>query len=100
MAVVLAKNTVGSNWRKTLGSREWVRVPAAEQAAVRGAVLQLLLTEPSDRWVGSSAIWQGQGGLLTAVHKQKQRAVCLLAPKAITTHDAVDSWHMCVPCKC
>jgi hypothetical protein len=63
MAVVLAKNTVGSNWRKTLGSREWVRVPAAEQAAVRGAVLQLLLTEPSDRWVvGVWGGWEGWGG--------------------------------------
>lgn len=27
MAAVVAKNAVGSSWRKTLGSREWSRVP-------------------------------------------------------------------------
>ena len=49
MAVVVAKNVVGSSWRKTLGTREWSRVPAEEKAAVRQAVIQLLLTDPSDR---------------------------------------------------
>lgn len=29
MAAVVAKNAVGSSWRKTLGSREWSRVPGA-----------------------------------------------------------------------
>jgi hypothetical protein len=47
---VITKNTVGSSWRKTLGTREWSRVPAEEKAAVREAVLRLLLTDPSDRW--------------------------------------------------
>jgi hypothetical protein len=50
MAVVVAKNVVGSSWRKTLGSREWSRVPAEEKSAVRQAVIQLLLTDPSDRY--------------------------------------------------
>ena len=30
-AAVLAKNAVGSSWRKTLGSREWSRVPNEER---------------------------------------------------------------------
>ena len=29
MAAVVAKNAVGSSWRKTVGSREWSRVPGA-----------------------------------------------------------------------
>ncbi|KAF6256867.1 hypothetical protein COO60DRAFT_62529 [Scenedesmus sp. NREL 46B-D3] len=49
LAVVIAKNTVGGNWRKTLGTREWSRVPEEEKAAVRNAALQLMLSDPSDR---------------------------------------------------
>eukprot|EP00879_Flechtneria_rotunda_P019231 GHRR01020193.1.p1 GENE.GHRR01020193.1~~GHRR01020193.1.p1 ORF type:complete len:258 (+),score=91.10 GHRR01020193.1:339-1112(+) len=49
LAVVVAKNAVGSSWRKTLGTREWSRVPDEEKAAVRMAVLHLLLSDPSDR---------------------------------------------------
>ena len=46
---MIAKNTVGSSWRKTLGTREWSRVPSEEKTAVREAVLRLLLADPSDR---------------------------------------------------
>lgn len=49
LAAVILKNTVGSSWRKTLGTREWSRVPAEEKAGVREAVLKLLLSDPSDR---------------------------------------------------
>ena len=34
MAAVVAKNAVGSSWRKTLGSREWSRVPGAWPASL------------------------------------------------------------------
>lgn len=36
LAVVIAKNTIGSSWRKTLGTREWSRVPDEEKRMVRG----------------------------------------------------------------
>ena len=49
LAAVLAKNAVGSSWRKTLGSREWSRVPAEEKAGVRSAALRLLFAEPAER---------------------------------------------------
>lgn len=49
LATVVAKNAVGSSWRKTLGSREWARVPTDEKAQVRANVLGLLLSEPSRR---------------------------------------------------
>jgi hypothetical protein len=49
MAAVVAKNAVGSSWRKTLGTREWSRVPAGEKAAVRAASLRLLFSEASER---------------------------------------------------
>jgi hypothetical protein len=49
LAAVLAKNAVGSSWRKTLGTREWSRVPAEEKAGVRGAALRLLFAEPAER---------------------------------------------------
>lgn len=42
--MVVAKNAVGSSWRKTLGSREWSRVPDEEKALVREGVVQLLLS--------------------------------------------------------
>ncbi|KAK9845638.1 hypothetical protein WJX84_002303, partial [Apatococcus fuscideae] len=48
-AAVLAKNAVGSSWRKTLGSREWSRVPDQEKQRVRDSALQLLLSEQSSR---------------------------------------------------
>ncbi len=43
LAVVVAKNAVGSSWRKTLGTREWSRVPDSEKAMVREGAMQLLL---------------------------------------------------------
>jgi hypothetical protein len=91
LAVVIAKNTVGSSWRKVLGTRcgetaaterwaadkrqmphtvtsspsclrllsclcrpclsprEWSRVPEQEKSSVRLAVLQLMLSDSSDR---------------------------------------------------
>lgn len=49
LATVVAKNAVGSSWRKTLGTREWARIPAEEKAQVRANVLGLLLNEPSRR---------------------------------------------------
>jgi hypothetical protein len=49
MAAVVAKNAVGSSWRKTLGTREWSRVPAEEKRAVTTGALRLLFTEASDR---------------------------------------------------
>lgn len=49
MAAVVAKNAVGSSWRKTLGTREWSRVPEDEKNTVRAAALRLLFTEGSAR---------------------------------------------------
>ena len=49
MAAVIAKNAVGSSWRKTLGTREWSRVPDGEKAAVRETAARLLLTDDSHR---------------------------------------------------
>ena len=49
VAGVIAKNAVGSSWRKTLGSREWSKVPDQEKAAVRSAAARLLLSEDSHR---------------------------------------------------
>lgn len=49
LAAVVAKNSVGSSWRKTLGTREWSRVPSDEKAGVRTSALRLLFSEPSDR---------------------------------------------------
>ncbi|KAG2435256.1 hypothetical protein HXX76_007334 [Chlamydomonas incerta] len=49
LAVVVAKNAVGSSWRKTLGTREWSRVPDEEKAVVRDGAVQLLLADPSER---------------------------------------------------
>ncbi|KAG2446721.1 hypothetical protein HYH02_008283 [Chlamydomonas schloesseri] len=49
LAVVVAKNAVGSSWRKTLGTREWSRVPDEEKAVVREGAVQLLLADPSER---------------------------------------------------
>lgn len=49
LATVVAKNSVGSSWRKTLGTREWSRIPAQEKSAVRDLAFQLLLSDPSER---------------------------------------------------
>ena len=49
LAVMALKNCVGSSWRKTLSTREWLRVPEAERQAARGAALNLLLNHPSER---------------------------------------------------
>ena len=46
---MVAKNSVGSSWRKTLGTREWSRVPSDEKVAVRASALRLLFSETSDR---------------------------------------------------
>ena len=57
LAAIVAKNAVGSSWRKTLGSREWSRVPDEEKAAVRTGTLQLLLTgqRSTGRGIGPKA---------------------------------------------
>jgi hypothetical protein len=53
LACVVAKNAVGSSWRKTLGTREWSRVPEAEKEAVRqAAAMQLLLGAPQHCFMG------------------------------------------------
>lgn len=49
LATVLAKNAVGSSWRKTLGTREWSRVPESEKEHVRSAAASLLFEEPERR---------------------------------------------------
>ena len=40
---MIAKNAVGSSWRKTLGTREWSRVPEEEKRIVHEATLALML---------------------------------------------------------
>jgi hypothetical protein len=49
LAIVVAKNAVGSSWRKTVASREWSHVPDEEKTFTRSAALSLLLQDPSDR---------------------------------------------------
>lgn len=49
LATVLAKNAVGSSWRKTLGTREWSRIPESEKEHVRSVAATLLLKEPQRR---------------------------------------------------
>lgn len=46
LASVIAKNAVGSSWRKTIGTREWSRVPDEEKANVKETTISLLLSEP------------------------------------------------------
>ena len=48
LAAIVAKNAVGSSWRKTMGSREWSWVPAEEKSVVRDQALRFLFSEPSD----------------------------------------------------
>lgn len=49
LAAVIAKNAIGSSWRKTMGTREWSRIPDDEKAAVHSLSLGLLLSDPSAR---------------------------------------------------
>ncbi|KAK9821560.1 hypothetical protein WJX81_001795 [Elliptochloris bilobata] len=49
LAAVVAKNTVGSSWRKTVATREYSRLPDEERAAVRALSLELLFADPSPR---------------------------------------------------
>lgn len=49
MAVVVAKNTVGSSWRKTLSTREWSHIPEEEKHYVRTTAMSILLQDTSDR---------------------------------------------------
>jgi hypothetical protein len=49
LAAVVAKNAVGSSWRKTVATREYSRLPEAERAGVRALALELLFAEPSPR---------------------------------------------------
>lgn len=56
LAAVLAKNAVGSSWRKTLGTREWSRIPETEKEYVRSAAANLLFTEPQRRVATQTAL--------------------------------------------
>ncbi|MEW5315517.1 MAG: hypothetical protein WDW38_006939 [Sanguina aurantia] len=47
LATVIAKNAVGSSWRKTLGTREWSRVPPEEKQTVRAMAMSMLMSEPN-----------------------------------------------------
>ncbi len=49
LAVVVAKNAVGSSWHKVISSREWSHVPEDEKSFIRSTALSLLLSDPSDR---------------------------------------------------
>ena len=49
LAVVVAKNAVGSSWRKCVGTREWSHVPEEEKQFVRSTAMGVLLQDPSDR---------------------------------------------------
>lgn len=56
LAIVLAKNAVGSSWRKTLGTREWSRIPDDEKAYVRSTAANLLFVEPHRRVATQTAL--------------------------------------------
>lgn len=47
MSIIVAKNAVGSSWRKTVGSREWSHVPGetATEAASCVGTLAFVLTK-------------------------------------------------------
>ena len=49
LAAVIAKNAVGSSWRKTVDSREWSRVSQQEKQHVQAHSLHSLLADPSDK---------------------------------------------------
>jgi hypothetical protein len=50
LAVVVAKNAVGSNWAKQVRTREWQKIPEVEREYVRNILLtQILPHDPSDR---------------------------------------------------
>ena len=65
LASVIAKNAVGSSWQKTLGSREWSRVPEEEKHMVKEATLTLLLSGRGSQLGGSD---RGQVQNLHAGH--------------------------------
>ena len=56
LAVMALKNVVGASWRKTLSTREWLRVPEAERAAARATALHLLLHHPSRRLAAQACL--------------------------------------------
>lgn len=60
LAAVIAKNAVGSSWRKTLGTREWSRVPDEEKHMVKEATMSLMLSGVG----GVRRVWEGGEGLL------------------------------------
>ena len=69
MAAVVAKNAVGSSWRKTVGSREWSRVPGAGGWTVAAV----------ERWCCNSArTLHGQA----FQHRQSQMPACLPLTRA------------------
>lgn len=49
LAAVIAKNAVGSSWRKTVDSREWSRVSLQEKQYVQAHAVHRLLADPSDK---------------------------------------------------
>lgn len=49
LAIIVAKNAVGSSWTKTVATREWSRTPEEEKTYVRSASFQVLLQDPSER---------------------------------------------------
>ena len=49
LAAVIAKNAVGSSWRKTVDSREWSRVSLQEKQYVQAHAVHSLLGDPSDK---------------------------------------------------
>jgi hypothetical protein len=87
LACVVAKNAVGSSWRKTLGTREWSRVPEAEKEAVRqAAAMQLLLGKVQNlggvmvqKW---SNTLQRQISVLGGAHRAPSQAGVVLPTQA------------------
>ena len=48
LACIVAKNAVGSSWRKTISTREWSHVSLEEKILLRTLLPEILLKEPSD----------------------------------------------------
>ena len=67
LAAVVAKNCVGSSWRKTVDSREWSRVSDEEKQAVQQRSLHALLNDPSDRVAVQIAILVANIARYTAI---------------------------------
>ena len=76
LAAVVAKNAVGSSWRKTLGTREWSRVPEDERHYVRSRALPLLLLDPSDRCAKVSILFGLTEALNTEWSKNDPERLC------------------------